>query len=95
MWILCTKQCADVPTADSARQSISDLMDHELFREHFSYVRNALVWGHRGFIPKYEYLERIFFDAILHEDAEEENEEPSDGEKIGDYRMTGLCRASA
>jgi len=37
--------------------------------------------GAQGIYSKYEYLERIFFDAILHEDAEEENGEPSDGEK--------------
>lgn len=66
-------------------------VDHDLFREHSSYVRNALVWGAQGIYSKYEYLERIFFDAILHEDTEEEDEKPSDGEKkyekIGDYKV--------
>ena len=40
---------------------------------------------------KYEYLERIFFDAILHEDDESGQEaggsEESKYEKIGDYRV--------
>lgn len=66
-------------------------VDHELFREHSSYVRNALVWGAQGIYSKYEYLERIFFDAILHEDAEEEDEESDRSEKkyekIGDYKV--------
>jgi len=66
-------------------------VDHELFREHSSYVRNALVWGAQGIYSKYEYLERIFFDAILHEDAEEEDEESARSEKkyekIGDYKV--------
>lgn len=66
-------------------------VDHELFREHSSYVRNALVWGAQGIYSKYEYLERIFFDAILHEDAEKEDEESDRSEKkyekIGDYKV--------
>ena len=66
-------------------------VDHELFKEHSSYVRNALVWASQGIYSKFGYLENVFFDAILHEDAGE-NENVSDGvsskyEKIGDYKV--------
>ena len=30
------------------------------------YKRQSLVWASQGIYSKYEYLERIFFDAILH-----------------------------
>ena len=66
-------------------------MDHEIFKDNASYVRNALVWGSQGIYSKYEYLERIFFDAILHEDDESDQEavssEESKYEKIGDYKV--------
>ncbi len=65
-------------------------VDHELFRVHSSYVRNALVWASQGIYSKYEYLERIFYDAILHEEGEEEDTSASGDkkyERIGDYRV--------
>ncbi len=66
-------------------------VEHELFKEHSAYVRNALVWGAQGIYSKYEYLERIFFDAILHEDGISDNEtddnKTSKYEKIGDYKV--------
>ena len=66
-------------------------VDHELFRENAAYVRNALVWGTQGIYSKYEYLERIFFDAILHEDVQnteqKAGEENGQYEKIGDYKV--------
>ena len=65
-------------------------VNHELFREHSSYVRNALVWCTQGIYSKYEYLEKIFFDAILHERAgvdEETGDKDSKYEKIGDYKV--------
>ena len=66
-------------------------VDHELFRAKAAYVRNALVWGSQGIYSKYEYLEHIFYDAILHENeqaAEPESEEKSKQyEKIGDYEV--------
>ena len=65
-------------------------VNHELFKQHSSYVRNALVWCTQGIYSKYEYLEKIFFDAILHERAEEAAE-ANDGEtkyeKIGEYAV--------
>ena len=30
---------------------------------HAAYVRNALVWASQGMYSKFEYLERIFYDA--------------------------------
>ncbi len=66
-------------------------VDYELFRKHSSYVRNALVWGAQGIYSKYEYLERIFFDAILQEEADGKVDEGLAGnneakyEKIGEY----------
>lgn len=66
-------------------------VDHELFKKHSAYVRNALVWCAQGIYSKYEYLERIFFDALLHEE-ENANAETIDAknaqyEKIGDYKV--------
>lgn len=65
-------------------------VDHELFRVNSSYVRNALVWGAQGIYSKYEYLERIFFDAILHEASSKDELQAKEAEKyerIGDYRV--------
>ena len=65
-------------------------VDHELFKEHSSYVRNALVWASQGMYSKYEYLENIFFDAILHEDDADVNDPAAESkkyEKIGDYKV--------
>lgn len=42
-------------------------VSHELFKTNAAYVRNSLVWASQGIYSKYEYLERIFFDAILGE----------------------------
>ncbi len=69
-------------------------VDHELFRIHASYVRNALVWASQGIYSKYEYLERIFYDAILHESVTEAKEheqaegkyESIEGYKVKDYK---------
>ena len=50
----------------------------------------ALVWGSQGIYSKYEYLERIFFDAILHEDNSTNPTETSNEskyEKIGDHKV--------
>jgi cell filamentation protein len=37
--------------------------NYSLFEEHAAYVRNALVWASQGMYSRYEYIERIFFDA--------------------------------
>lgn len=63
-------------------------VEHELFKTHASYVRNSLVWASQGIYSKYEYLERIFFDAILHESpitSEELENSPCVYEKVGEY----------
>ncbi|MHB1151075.1 MAG: Fic/DOC family protein [Eubacteriales bacterium] len=44
-------------------------VEHELFKNHASYVRSAMVWASQGIYSKYEYLEQIFYDAILHDDG--------------------------
>lgn len=65
-------------------------VNHELFREHSSYVRNALVWGSQGIYSRFEYLEKIFYDAILHEDDSSvtaSGDTSSKYEKIGDYKV--------
>ena len=54
-------------------------------------MRNALVWASQGIYSEYKYIERIFFDAILGEDSDDESI-TSDGsgsryEKIGDYKV--------
>jgi cell filamentation protein len=46
-------------------------LDYSLFEKHAAYVRNALVWASQGIYSKYEYLERIFYDAAgLHVDSD-------------------------
>ena len=50
-------------------KSLGFEVEHEMFRVHASYVRNALVWASQGIYSKYEYLERIFYDAVLGEEA--------------------------
>ena len=37
--------------------------EYSMFEKHAAYVRNALVWASQGMYSKYEYLERIFYDA--------------------------------
>ena len=67
---------------------VEDQDAHELFKTHASYVRNSLVWASQGIYSKYEYLERIFFDAILHESpitSEELENSPCVYEKVGEY----------
>ena len=71
-------------------KSLGFEVDHELFKEHSSYVRNALVWASQGMYSEYQYIERIFFDAILHEDNTSEDitsDNSSKYEKIGDYSV--------
>lgn len=71
-------------------KSLGFEVEHELFSKHSSYVRNALVWASQGIYSKYEYLENIFYDAILHEDKEKEDAHAGSEkkyEKIGDYKV--------
>lgn len=71
-------------------KSLGFEVEHELFRVHSSYVRNALVWASQGIYSKYEYLEHIFFDAILGEETDSEKSVNSKGKKyeqIGDYMV--------
>lgn len=65
-------------------------VNHELFKINASYVRNALVWASQGIYSKYEYLERIFFDAILNEAAPTSGESKNSSgkyESIGGYKV--------
>lgn len=71
-------------------KSLGFEVEHELFKTNSAYVRNALVWASQGIYSKYEYLERIFFDAILDEDNERnDNPETKSGkyDAIGDYKV--------
>jgi cell filamentation protein len=68
--------------------SLGFTVEHELFKTHSAYVRSALVWASQGIYSRYEYLERILFDAILHQEvATDEGIIPQHQkyEKIGDY----------
>lgn len=63
---------------------------HELFKTNASYVRNALVWASQGIYSKYEYLERIFFDAILGENGTDDLNTQTKSSKydaIGEYKI--------
>lgn len=71
-------------------KSLDFSVDHEIFNKNSAYVRNALVWASQGIYSRFEYLERIFFDAILHEYIGPEEQSPSNTEKyskIGDYDL--------
>lgn len=65
-------------------------VNHELFKTHSAYVRNALVWASQGMYSKHEYLERIFADAILDEKLNGNEASPSTSikyESIGEYKV--------
>ncbi len=70
-------------------KSLGFEVNHELFKTNSNYVRNSLVWASQGIYSKYEYLERIFFDAILGEIKDTHNDENSESkyENIGDYDL--------
>ena len=68
-------------------------LNYSLFEKHAAYVRNALVWASQGMYSKYEYLERIFFDAagLQSESGEAETGIPKDythieGYYVADYK---------
>lgn len=68
-------------------------LDYELFAKHAAYVRNALVWCTQGIYSKYEYLERIYFDAAgLLDDAPERTAVAKkdysviEGYRVADYK---------
>lgn len=65
-------------------------MDYELFEEHAAYVRNALVWCTQGIYSKFEYLERIYFDAagLLDEEPDTETTKEKDYSALGDYQVS-------
>ncbi len=65
-------------------------VNHELFKAHSAYVRNALVWASQGIYSKHEYLERIFADAILGDSLNEDDVSAtvaSKYENIGEYKV--------
>lgn len=71
-------------------KSLGFEVDHELFRAHSVYVCGAFVWASQGIYAKYEYLERIFFDAILHDEITSDETDASANrkyEKVGDYMV--------
>ena len=45
-------------------QSFGLEVNPDLFAENAAYLRNALVWASQGIYSKFEYLERIYFDAL-------------------------------
>ena len=65
-------------------------VNHELFKVHSAYVRNALVWASQGMYSKHEYLERIFADAILGDSLNEDDVSHTVAgsyESIGEYKV--------
>ncbi|MFI3327216.1 MAG: Fic family protein, partial [Clostridia bacterium] len=62
---------------------------HELFKVNSAYVRNAFVWASQGIYSKYEYLERIFFEAMLSGSINDDMQKKVDSkyEMIGDYNI--------
>lgn len=71
-------------------------LDYELLRKNAVYVRNSLVWGSQGIYSKYEYLEKIYFDASnMFDDLSEEAQKTDtkdytvvNGYYIADYKET-------
>ena len=61
-------------------------LDYALFAQHAAYVRNALVWCTQGIYSKFEYLERIYYDAAGLLDAEAS---PDTAERERDYSAIG------
>ena len=45
-------------------QSLGLEVNHALFAENAAYLRNALVWASQGIYSKFQYLEKIYFDAM-------------------------------
>lgn len=71
-------------------KSLGFEVEHQLFKTNAAYVRNALVWASQGIYSKYEYLERIFFDAILGEENELHSPAQTKANKydtIGEYNV--------
>jgi len=65
-------------------------INHALFEKHASYVRNSLVWAAQGIYSKFEYLEKIFYDASEIENINTDNiisATPKDYTKIDDYNV--------
>ena len=71
-------------------KSLDFEVEHELFKTNSAYVRNALVWASQGIYSKFEYLEHIFFDALLSEDNETgtpDNTKSGKYDAIGEYKV--------
>lgn len=65
-------------------------VNSELFKTNAAYVRNALVWASQGMYAKHEYLERIFVEAILGFNSNNQTLAPTDAaryESIGSYKV--------
>ena len=65
-------------------------MDYAIFERHAAYVRNALVWCTQGIYSKFEYLERIYFDAagLLHEGTADSSARSGKYSAVGDYQLS-------
>lgn len=66
-------------------------LDYALFANYAAYVRNALVWCTQGIYSKYEYLERIYFDAagLLDDVPEQVSMEKNNYSVIEGYNVMG------
>lgn len=72
-------------------------LDYALLAKNAAYVRNALVWASQGMYSRFEYLERIFYDAadLPAPDAESNSGNDSggryatiEGYNVSDYKET-------
>ena len=65
-------------------------MDYAIFERQAAYVRNALVWCTQGIYSKYEYLERIYFDAagLVDEGASDLSAGSGNYSAVGDYQLS-------
>lgn len=68
-------------------------LDYFLFAKYASYVRNALVWCTQGIYSKFEYLEKIYFDAagllndmLVADTSKGKDYSVIEGYRVADYR---------
>lgn len=65
-------------------------IDYDLLEQNAAYVRNALVWCTQGIYSRFDYLERIYFDAagLLDHFSFKGQSKDKDYSLLGDYKVS-------
>lgn len=77
-------------------QSLGLKVDYSLFEKHSAYVRNSFVWACQGIYSKYEYIDRIYMDAmggtpdkeLSEEKTKNKSYETINGYEVKNYKET-------